>query len=1038
MNWIRVLVNRPVLVTVIYLIILIFGLFSYSRLPIDMLPEIKAPVLTIVTAYPGASALDVENKISEPLEDALGSISGLKEISSVSRENISLVTLLFGSKTNVDTASNDIRQNLETLKNGFPQGAQAPMVMKLDLSQMPVLTFAVTSTKDDIRELSDELEESLLEPLKRISGVGSVLIRNAPDKLVRVDVDREKLRTHNLTMTDVVQLISANNMNIPAGDIDIGDMNVSLRMPGEASSIDELQSLPLLRSPLGESVVSLQDIAQVSLSLDDSQEVAFVNGQPAVLGYLRKTSDANTIEVTASALSIFEQSKEILPQGVEIEILEAGASFIQGTIRNLQQTVIVGAFLVAVIVFMFLRRFGPTLIVTLAIPTSLIVTFLVIYSLGFTLNSVTLIAMSLAVGLVVDNGVVAIENISRNIDEGMEAKEAAVSGVSEVSGALVASTLTTLVIFAPMMFISGIVGQMFSQLAIVMIVTISASLFVALTLTPTMAARLISIREGEGDLNKEKWWENLYTDALSFSIARPWYTMISAAVIGVVTLFLLSLLGTDFLPKDDIGQISFTAELPVGASLEQTQQIGEVYVSALEKFPEVEVISLRVGTSANGGLGEKEGKNVARVRARLSSPRTRVLSDQDIGMAVLKDVGSIPEVVNLEFSRDGAGAGALGATKPIVVQILGRSIDDLQIAAVSIREKIRSMRGTMNVNADLIQTKPEFQISLNRQQALRVGTTLGQLGQELQASMTGIRASRIQAEGKPRDVIVRFQKENRMSASDWELIPVRTSSGQITSLGALANLMEGESPIEIKRLDKARMISVSLELVDRSLGDAAFEVEQMLKEIVLPDGVQTRIAGAIKDQRESFSDMGLLMSMGLVLVYLVMVGQFESWTSPFVIMFAVPFAATGAFLALLISGTNLSVTSFLGLVILVGVVVNNAIVLIDYIQQLEGQGYSLVSAVINGGRRRLRPVLITTLTTSGGMLPLALTTGEGEQLWGPMGKTALGGLLVSSLVTLILVPTMYVIISKARQKMSGDQDDARDPSSMKQVEEVAK
>ena len=1015
MNWIRTLVHRPALVTVIYLIIFIFGLFSYSRLPIDMLPDIQAPVISIVTPYPGASALDVEDKITEPNEDALGSISGLKEISSTSRDNISLVTLLFESSVNINEAANDIRQNLEPLKNSFPGDADTPMVTKFDFTQMPILIFSVTAEGQDIRMLRDQLETELIEPLQRTPGVGSVFIRNAPERVVRVDVDRELLRAHNLTMSEVARLIAANNLNIPAGDITMGALNVSLRLPGEAINLDELRQLPLLRSPIGEGVVTLQDIASVDLQLEDSQEVAFVNGETAVMGYLRKTSDANTVEVTKTALSVFKQAEERLPF-VTIHPLETGASFIEGTINNLQQTVMTGAGLVALIVFLFLRRAGPTLIVTLAIPTSMIVTFLVVYAFGFTLNSVTLIAMSLAVGLVVDNAVVALENISRLIDEGGDGKEAAVTGAKEVSGALVASTLTTLVIFAPMMFIAGIVGQVFAQLAIVMIVTISASLFVALSLTPTMAARLIKPRGPIAKKVKVTWWENRYVTVLKRSIARPWFTLISAAIIGAVTLILLSLLGTDFLPKDGVGQLAFTIELPVGTALSETQRIGERYVDELRNNPEVKAVSLRVGTSANGGFGEKEGLNVARVRASLSSPRDRIRSDEEIGLAVMDAIGTLPEVVNLEMSRDGTGAGALGATKPIVVQILGTDLNSLQDAALRIQAGIRAIPGTMNVNADLIQTRPELQVKLDRQQSLRLGLPLGAIGQELRMAMTGARVSRMSLDGQPRDIQVRLLSDNRQNASDWTLIPIRTQSGQLTTMGAVGALAEGESPIEIKRLDKARMISVSMELSERSLGEVAADVEQMLSELDLPAGIQTQIAGAIKDQRESFGDMGLLMSMGLALVYLVMVAQFESWTAPFVIMFAVPFAATGAFLALLVSGTNLSVTSFLGLVILIGVVVNNAIVLIDYTQLLREKGQPLIDAVINAGQRRLRPVLITTLTTSGGMLPLALTTGEGEQLWGPMGKTALGGLLVSSAVTLVLVPTMYVIVVRFQQR----------------------
>ena len=446
--------------------------------------------------------------------------------------------------------------------------------------------------------------------------------------------------------------------------------------------------------------------------------------------------------------------------------------------------------------------------------------------------------------------------------------------------------------------------------------------------------------------------------------------------------------------------------------MDDTIAVGNLYANTLRKQPEVEGVTMRVGNSSNGGMGEKEGLNVARVRARLVSAKKRERSDQQIGEAVMASVGDLPEIINLEMSRDGTGAGALGATKPIVVEILGNDLQQLQEAALLIQREIKSIDGTVNVVADLLQTKPELQIQINNSHATSLGIPSAVAGQELRLAMRGGIISRYTGDNKPRDVILRLREEDRNDAQSWKQIPIRTQNGTISQLGEISSQDEGESPIQILRKDKARMLTVSTELSGRALGDVAADVESMLERVDLGDGIRTQMAGAIKDQRESFGDMGLLGGMGMLLVYLVLVAQFESWLSPFVIMFSVPFAATGAFLALLITGTNLSVTSFLGLIILIGVVVNNAIVLIDYIQLLQQRGMDVISSVILAGQRRLRPVLITTLTTAGGMLPLAMTKGEGEQLWGPMGKTALGGLLVSSVVTLLLIPTIYIIMQK--------------------------
>ena len=1015
MTWIKTLVHRPALVTVIYLILFLFGTYSYSKLPIDLLPDMEVPVVTVVTAYPGASALDVEDKISKPLEDSLGAIANLKELASTSRENLSLVTLIFTSKADIEVAANDVRQNLEGLKRSLPTDAESPQVLKFDMGQMPIVTFAITTPGSDVRLIKNEVEDTLINPLRRVPGVGSVMLSNAPDQIVRIDVHQDRLLAHGLTMSELARLVQANNMNIPAGDLTVEDLRFSIRMTGEQKSIAALRGLPLMKSPIGNGMVLLRDLADIHLDLKDETELAYVNGNTTILGYVRKTSDANVLEVANKANAIFEQAKARLPAGTEIQVMESGAVFIEGTITNLTNTALTGGALVSLIVFLFLRRLGPTLIIASAIPLSIIVTFLAVYALGFTLNSVTLIALSLSVGMVVDNGVVALENISRKIDEGMDRFQAAHEGAAEVGGALLASTTTTLVIFAPMMFIAGIVGQMFAQLAVVMIVTICASLFVALTATPTLSARFIK-PSGNGVVNEEdvelKWWEKRYVGALTASIAKPWFTLISAIGIAIVTIVLLGLLGTDFLPKDDQGQLAYTLELPVGTSKEKTLDVADVYVNELRKQPEVRLVSVRVGTSVNGGMGEKEGSNIARIRASLLRANDRERSDQQIGDHILATVQRPPEVLNLEMSRDGSGAGALGATKPIVVELFGNDLDELEQASNQVQDGMAQISGLINIAADLLETQPELQINMLQNQSTQMGIPMAIAGQELRLALNGAPISRLSKDNRNYDVSLQFRKEDRSAPQSWKQVPIRAQNGMITTLGSVATQAEGEAPLQIQRKNKSRMLTISTELSGIALGDAAAAVEQMLDNTDLPDDVTWAIGGAIKDQRESFGDMGLLMGMGLILVYLVMVAQFESWTDPFVIMFSVPFAATGAFLALLISGTNLSVTSFLGLIILIGVVVNNAIVLIDYIKLLRDRGMELIEAIKVAGGRRLRPVLITSLTTAGGMLPLALTTGEGEQLWGPMGKTALGGLLISSVVTLVLVPTMYVIIAK--------------------------
>ncbi len=1027
MGFFRAVVHRPVLVSVAYLIIIIFGVVALTRLPIDMLPDVKPPVLSVVTPYPGASALDVESKVTEPVEEALGTVAELLELSSISRENLSIVTLRFGLGRDLDQAANDVRQQLETAREELPADAEASRVVRFDPADMPVVVFAITSTSGDVALLRDLVDDEIIEPVRRVSGVGAVTIRNAPRRIVRVDVEPQRLLATGLTMTELAGVLAAENVDVPAGELDVGTLNFALRMPGEARTLQELRQLTVSRSPSG-GVVTLNDLATVTEGLEDQREVALVNGVAAIVAEVRKVSGANTVEVADGVKETLERLRPGLPPSLAVEVLEDTSAFIKRMIVNLERTVGVGGVLVLLVVALFLRRLRPSLVVATTIPTSLVFTFLVLHAMGLTLNAVSLIAMALAVGMVVDNGVVVLENITRLVDAGMEPVRAAERGAWEVGGALLASTSTTLVIFLPLIFVGGMVGQLFTELAIVMIATIAGSLVVAVTLTPALAARLVrpsSTRAAEQteeeELTHTPGWIRAYGRLLAFSLRHPLMILGGSGALAASTLLIVSLLGTDYLPQMDTGDVGLVLELPVGTGLETTRALGERAAAGFLEQPETEITYLHAGSSssASGALsGGRQGSNVVHIKARLVPSTARQRSQKEVARAVLAGLGPLPEVVNVEVTSGASSGGGLGLYgKPVSLEVLGHDLDALQEVAGRLQRAVASIPGTVDVSADLLETRPELQVKVHRELASRAAVPLGLAGAELRAAMTGVVATRFAGDGDPRNVVVRFADTDRAEVDDWRQVPVRSRMGTVLTLGTIAGLREGESPIEVRRVDKSRVVAVTAGILGRPLGEVGVDVDAMLAGFERPQGVTIRQSGSVQDQRDAFADLGLMMGLGLLLVYLVMAAQFESWLDPLVIMFSVPFAATGAFLALLVTGTTLSITGFLGLIILIGIVVNNAIVLVDYIKLLRREGADLISAVRLAGRRRLRPVLITTLTTMGGMLPLALAAGDGAELWGPMGRTALGGLAVSTGVTLVLVPVVYVLVQRTRERL---------------------
>jgi HAE1 family hydrophobic/amphiphilic exporter-1 len=1010
----RWLVRRPVFVSVIYTALLLFGGISLTRLGVDQLPELDPPVLTVLTPYPGASALDVEEKVTNEVEEALATMAALESMRSTARDNVSITTLEFAYDTDLDRAIADIRQQLEAIRQDLPTQARDMRILQFDPSVSPIVTLAV-SAEGDVRERRDEIEQLLVEPLRRVPGVGAVDLRNAPERQLRVDLDSKRLMAHGLTASEVAALLGAQNVEVPAGDIDIGNTAFAMHLSGAFDSLESLRTMVLNRSPEG-GAVRLQDVADVDFGLEDSDEVVLVGEDPALIVEVRKVSGGNTVEVADRIVDLVDELGPSLPSDLSVGVLSDDSMFIKEMLRNLAWTLAVGIFLIGLVGYAFLRDARSSILMMASIPVALLLAFLVMDAFDYTLNSVTLMAMAMAVGMVVDNGVVVLENVTRHMEEGMAPLEAGAKGASEVGGALLASTTTTLVIFAPLMYIHGVIGKMFGQLAVVMIATVGASLVVALSLTPTIASRVV--RPSASTARDETtWWELAYERLLVLALARPWRVVATAGALAGAVFLLVGLVGTEFMPSPDTNTIDVIAELPVGTPLERSVAVGKRIADAFAARPETELVFLRAGSNPESASSALEGPNIVRVNVQLVSNRKRKLDDEAIARQVLAAIGDMPEVDTLRVGMGGSG-DIMGVSRDVHLELLGSDLEAMAGLATELAHALENIDNVVDVSADLLQTRPEVRVEVLPEQAGRLGITAGQAGQELRIAQAGVVATRYTGGSTPRDVVVSLRRAERDAPGAWEGIPVRSAIGALVPLGSITTEREAEAPLAVHHMDRARMVSVSADVVGRSTGEVGADIEKLLDGMPKVPGIQIRQGGGVESQRESFTQLGIMLAVGMVLVFLVMAAQFESLLLPLIIMFSVPFAATGGFAALLVTGTHLSATGFLGLVILVGVVVNNAIVLLDYVKQLRADGMELVEAVRLGCRRRLRPVLITSLTTAGGMIPLAVAGGTGAEIWSPMGRMALGGFLLSTLVTLVLIPVLYMLVQRVLQRVA--------------------
>jgi len=1017
-------VNRPVTIAMLFIGILLFGIVSLFQLPLDLMPDMEMPVLSVITVYPGASAIEVEKQVSKEIESALAGTEGMKNISSVSKENISIVKLEFNWGTNLDNAANSARDMLEMVSMKLPDDVMKPTIYRINSSVLPVLIYGITA-QESFPQINQIIDDDINPRLKKIDGVASSMEIAVPKREIKIHVDPEKLKAYGLSVSTISTILQAENITIPGGNIKAGANDISLSIPGEFESIEELKNCAV--SNFQGKMIRLKDVATLKDEFKEMDIYTSSADKTGILLMVQKQSDANTVEVARKVREEVENLRQIIPEDMEINELLSTDELVVHAIRNLSETIMYSLIFVMLVVLFFLRDWKGSLVVFLTIPFSMIVAFIFMFAAGWTINIFSLISLIIALGMVVDAAIVVYENITQHIERGEKPRQAAMFGTSEMGMAITASTATTVSVFLPMVFMGGIAGIMFKQLAILVAITLAMSLFTSMTLTPMISSVILKPAKNRRKHGKifqfsEKLFvllENGYRNLLHWTVRHNWVVILLVAIVFAVTLYMVKFVNSDYIPNMDSGDIVVSFETEIGTSAEETNRVANKVKAILAEIPErrEEALFSIAGQTEDGLLttvGFDEGKNVGTVGIKLILKDKRERTAAEIGAELREKLDRIPEITSYHMTAGSITAGALlGNVKPIEVEITGNSLEKLNTVAQQVQDKLESLSTLKEVTTTVDKGKQEYKVQIDRVKASEMGLNAMMIGMQVRQAIFGVEAGEYSEEGEEFAIKVRYGKEYRKEFKDIGNIMLTTLTGNQVPLSSVATVIMDSSPLSIDRKSQQRIVKVKADMaLGVSLSEAAAEVEQLLTALDTPIGVDVELRGQLTDQGSSFDDLGLIFLLGIALVYMVMAAQFESFKNPFIILFAIPLTVIGIIWSFLLTGITLSLVSFIGAIMLIGIVVNNGIVLIDYTGLLRKRGEKLLPAVVEAGRSRLRPVLMTSLTTILAMVPMATSTGMGSEMFVPIGVTMIGGLIVSTLITLVFVPSLYVVFNR--------------------------
>lgn len=1017
-------VNNPIKTTLVFVAVMIFGLYSLSRLPIDFYPKMDLPMISVVTTYSGANAADVETNVTKPLEDALNSIQGLKELTSTSQDNSSIITLQFEWGVNLDESMNDIRGAIDMALSRLPDGVERPSVVKFSTSSMPILMYTITAN-ESYPGLSKLITEKIINPLNRVDGIGSAAMTGDPKRKIYIDIDPNRLDAYHISLEQIGNAIAAENLNMPSGNIKMGATDYQLRVEGEFKESSQVKNIVVGTS--AGTPVFLRDVAQVRDTLKDVTLEQKTNGKNSIQLYVMKRSGANTVAVGRDVKKMLEEIKPTLPPDIQIHEIFDSSTFIKGSVSNLSDTLLFALLFVAGVVFFFLGRWRATIIILLTIPISLVSALIYLAVTDNSLNIISLASMSMAIGMVVDDAIVVLENITKHIERGSSPREAAIYATNEVWLAVIMATLVVVAVFMPLTFVSGITGVIFNQLGWIVSITVAVSTVAAVTITPMLAARFMKEREKKENPKKYsydatigKWLDNLdhwYERVLHWALQHKLKVILGSAAIFIGSLFLAPLVATDFMSQNDESRLTIKAELAPGTRMEISSQTARKIEKVLQqKVPEIELISTSCGADDQGGISSiflgSASSNSINMTLKLKPIEQRKRSDVQISESIRPELAKFSEIVNYQITRSDLATGS----STFDIEVYGYDFASTNMLAQQIKNSVSGLKGVRDVQISRKDDRPELEVVLNREKLALNGLNSATVSNAIRNRMSGMTASKFREDGDEFDIIVRLQEQYRNSVNLLEEVSVPTPSGKFIKLKEIGTVKEYWSPPNIEHKRKQRIVTVSITPVDVSLTDLAADVKDKLAKLNVPSDIQIVLGGIYKDQQESYQNLGLLALLVLLLVFIVMASQFESFSKPFAIMFSIPFAFTGVIIALLLTGTTLSVVALLGAVLLIGIVVKNGIVLIDFVNLLRDRGLPLNEAIATGGRSRLRPVLMTASATFLGMVPMALSVGDGAETWTPMGITVIGGLVFSTVVTMIIVPVMYALFSRRGER----------------------
>jgi len=1015
-------VRRPITALMLFLAVILVGLFCFVQMPIDLFPDMDIPTITVVTPYGGASSEEVEEKITRRLEERLATVEDLKHITSTSSEGISYIVLQFEWQTDLDTRANDVRDAIDQAQRDIPEEADRSRVFKLDVSQFPVLVYGVFAGQS-YEDLENILDDEVATPLESVSGVGAAQVIMPLRRQVNVDLDRERLASYGLTPEDVARAVVRENRETSGGSIKMGDTDYMPRVPGEFKYVEPMNDI-VVRASNG-TIVHLRDVGRVTYGFKDHDLHVAINGKPGAILLVRKQSDANTVQVARNVRAALKRLAKRLPPDVHIINVMDSSEDIERMVRDLAQTLILGGCLAMLVVLVFLRQTRGTLIIGLTIPFSLIAAGAAMYLMDYSINMMTLFALIVAIGMVVDNGIVILENITRHREEGESATEGAIFGASEVGMAVFASTLTTLCIFFPLLFVRGLTKVIFTPFAIVAAVVMLASLFTALTMTPMLASRLLP-RDYAGADTRSAFFRiseaafgrlaSGYSKLLGACLRHRAIVILGAVALFVGSLMLVPLIGWEFMPKEDRAMIMGTVNMPVGTRVERTAEaLRAIRNVILQEIPpeQIRAVFTRCGVTG-AGFTTDEGAYIGVFGVKLVPKDRRGRHVTQIADALRKRIRKIAGLYSISKFRldlnDPMAAMIMGGERPLSVNILA---DDLEAAydyAQQLKPKVANIPGTVDIAVSMEKGSPEVWVNVDRQKASAMGLNEADVADAVRTAVYGRIAGKYRSHGDEYDIRVRLREPDRSRIEDLGQLPIRLPTGDLVRVENVARVEKERGPIKIERKDQRRIVRVEGDVHGRSLGEVMTDVQELLAQNPPPRGLTVVMGGQKEDIREAFLWLTLALVVGIILVYMIMASQFESLIDPFVIMFSLPFAFIGVIWFLALFGYSLNIIAFLGMLLLVGIVVNNAIVLVDYINILRARGSGMIEAVQEAGRTRLRPVLMTAATTIVALMPMAFKRGQGSEVWNPLGVTILGGLLVSTLVTLVLVPTIYSIL----------------------------